>query len=61
MIWIVAAGLAGMVVVAVAGWARASRHQVEKDEAGRRAKSRLDADEAALLARLQSQKRDSES
>jgi hypothetical protein len=52
MIWLILAGLSGTAVVAVATWARGERKKVEAEERLRRERGRLQAEEAALLARL---------
>ena len=52
MLWLVAAGLSGTVVVAVAAWARGERQKAERETAERRERARLQAEEAQLLARL---------
>ncbi len=52
MIWVFVGIIGGLAVVAVAAWARTSQRRVEADQAKRREQARLDAEEAALLAKL---------
>jgi hypothetical protein len=54
MWWLIFAGLSGVVVVGVAGWARGERRKVEAEKAERAERRRLQMDEAALLAKLKS-------
>ncbi len=54
MIWLILAGLSGTAVVAVATWARGERKKIEAEERLRRERGRLQAEEAALLAKLKS-------
>jgi hypothetical protein len=52
MIWLFVGALGGMAVVAVAGWARGQHRKVEAENRARRVRSRLQQEEAQLLARL---------
>jgi len=59
MIWFFFAGFAGLAVVGVASWARGERKKAETEVAARRERSRLQAEEAQLLARLRQDKSES--
>ncbi|MGE0596580.1 MAG: hypothetical protein AB7P07_09440 [Hyphomonadaceae bacterium] len=58
MIWFLAIGITGLTVMGVVAWARGSRKAVEEAEKARRERQRLNYEEAALLSRLEAQKKD---
>ena len=56
MAWLLLGMLGGLAVTGVAAWARGSRRRAEAEDAARRARSQLQADEKLLLARLNASK-----
>lgn len=57
--WLMIFGaVAGLAVVGVAAWARASHRRVEAEKTERREKARLQLEEATLLARLRREQED---
>ena len=56
MAWLLLGMLGGLAVTGVAAWARRSRRRAEAEDAARRARSQLQADEKLLLARLNASK-----
>ena len=52
MIWLFAGVIGGLAVVGVAAWARGERKKVEAEAAARKERTRLQVEEAQLLAKL---------